>query len=197
MVRGRQVLMRLLVIYAVAMVGVLLLPVGGLMGQIVALTYWIGQGLGMPALLTPRWYEFGLNIVLFAVPVALAVLLWPRVQRWMWLVFAFLASITVELLQWVVLPRTGDPMDVVANVSGAMLGLAAMVILGLPEAMLAAEPSTVQVRDVPAAVRLRLEHRAAQQGRSLNNYLQNELVRIAGPHRPDERGVPGSGDPTG
>lgn len=194
MVRGRQVLMRLLVVYGVAMLGVLLLPVGGLMGRIVALAYWAGQGLGMPALLTPRWYEFGLNMVLFAVPAALAVLVWPRIQRLRWLLLACVVSVAVELFQWVALPRTGDPMDVVANVSGAMLGLAAMVILGLPEMMLTAEPSTVQIHDVPEAVRSNLEHRAAQQGRSLNSYLQNELVRIAGPHRPDGWGASGSGD---
>lgn len=177
--------------YAAAMAGILLLPVGTLIGVVVSWLHGLGAAVGMPAFLTHKWYEFGLNMVLFMVPTVLVVLLWPRVQRWLWLALALGLSVAVELIQGAALPRTADIVDVIANVSGAFLGLAAVAILGQPAA--AADPADILLRDVPQDVRQRLEYRAWLQGQSLGSYLTDELVRIAGPSpgdydAPDPRG---------
>lgn len=165
--------------YAAAMAGILLLPVGTLIGVVVSWLHGLGAAVGMPAFLTHKWYEFGLNMVLFMVPTVLVVLLWPRVQRWLWLALALGLSVVVELIQGAALPRTADIVDVIANVSWAFLGLAAVAILGQPVA--AADPADILLRDVPQDVRQRLEYRAWLQGQSLGSYLMDELVRIAGP----------------
>ena len=184
-------LARVLMVYAAGMFGVLLLPVGTLIGAVVMWLHGLGGAIGMPGFLTPRWYEFGLNMALFAVPAVLVVLLWPRVRRWLWLALALGLSVAVELIQGAALPRTADIVDVIANVSGAFLGLAAVAILGQPAA--AADPADILLRDVPQDVRQRLEYRAWLQGQSLGSYLTDELVRIAGPSpgdhdAPDPRG---------
>ncbi len=126
----RRVLGWLLAVYGAGAVVVLLFPVGLLLGRLVHGLYRLGLRIGMPASLGPRWYEFGLNVVLFAVPTVLAVLLWPHVRRWVWLGLAVGISLVVELIQGLWLPRTRDVVDVIANVLGAVVGLVAVTVLG-------------------------------------------------------------------
>ena len=122
----------LLAVYGAAMVVVLLFPVSGLLGRLVNALHRLGVRVGMPASLGWRWYEFGLNVLLFAVPTVLAVRLWPQVARWKWLALAFLISLAVEVTQGLALPRSADVVDVIANVLGAVVGLAAVAILTRP-----------------------------------------------------------------
>ena len=101
----RRILQRVFLLYLAAMLAVVLLPIGGLIDTVVNAIHAVGQGLGVPDVLTPRRWEFLLNVVLFAIPTALAVLLWPRVERWVWLAVAFGGSVLVELVQYLALPR--------------------------------------------------------------------------------------------
>lgn len=74
----RDVMMKLLIAYVGALLLVVFLPIGGFISRSVVWLHQLGERFGMPQFLTPGWYEFGLNILLFTVPASLAVLLWPR-----------------------------------------------------------------------------------------------------------------------
>jgi hypothetical protein len=141
----RRILQRVFLLYLAAMLAVVLLPIGGLIDTIVNAIHAVGQGLGVPDALTPRRWEFLLNVVLFAIPTALAVLLWPRVERWVWLAVALGGSVLVELVQYLALPRVADARDVIGNVSGAIVGLAAVTILSQPGRV----PGALLLQDTP------------------------------------------------
>lgn len=86
---------------------------------------------GLPeAFSTPERVEFGLNALMFSPLVFLAALTLPRHPWANWVVYAFVGSAAVELLQGVYLPpRSAQMVDVVANTLGALLGtLAALPI---------------------------------------------------------------------
>jgi glycopeptide antibiotics resistance protein len=81
-----------------------------------------------------RWYLAGLeseetvlqlggNLALFAVPAALAVVLWPALARPARLMAAALAAgSSIEVLQWLLpLGRVVSPLDAVLNATGAVL----------------------------------------------------------------------------
>lgn len=130
--RRRHLVYALLAISVVGLFGLVLLPVGNLLWRVVTWFHWAGQRLGIPKSVTPTWYEAGLNIVLFAVPTILALLLWPWVRRWVWVVLAFFVSLTIEQIQGLFLPRSKEVIDVLANTSGALLGIAIVSIITQP-----------------------------------------------------------------
>lgn len=179
----RRFIAFLLAAYGAGMLGVLLLPVGQLIGAVVGWLYRAGRSVGMPGFLTTRWYEFALNGLLFMVPTMLAILLWPQVRRWVWLVLGACLSAVVEVTQLLMLPRSGEIVDVIANTAGSASGVALIAILGWPKAKSAYNPVTsIHIDNVPENLRTRLECLATERGRSLDSFLLDELARIAGPH---------------
>lgn len=87
----------------------------------------LAQAIGLPYSTT--WVERGLNVVMF-VPLSLLgawVLGWWRVLDWALLGLA--ASLVIELVQHVAIPtRSGTTSDVVANTTGAVLGIGAALL---------------------------------------------------------------------
>lgn len=80
---------------------------------------WLGRV--APALNYTR-VEFGANILLF-IPFGLLVAQVLRARRYLAVALGFLASIGIELVQWLALPaRTPSIYDVLANTIGAALG---------------------------------------------------------------------------
>ena len=81
--------------------------------------------------------EFVLNAAMVAPPVLLASLLVPRHPWANWVVYGFVASCAVELVQGLYLPpRSAEFEDVVANTLGALAGaVVASLIHGLAEAV--------------------------------------------------------------
>lgn len=175
----RDVLMKLLIAYVGALLLVVFLPIGGFISRSVVWLHQLGERFGMPQFLAPGWYEFGLNVLLFTVPASLAVLLWPRVRRWVWIAVAFIASTAIELIQFAVLPRVADLTDVIANVTGAVVGIAAVTILSRPPAIARPGGRTIVLHDVPEDLLKELETQASRVGRSLPAHLHAELSRIA------------------
>ena len=137
----RRTLLHLLLAASVAgLLALVFLPIGGLLGRVVNWFHWAGGRLGMPASITPAWYEAGLNVALFTVPTMFALLLWPWVRRWIWVVMAFFVSLTVVQIQGLFLPRSKDVMDVLTNTSGALLAIAIVSILTQPRFALPPRP---------------------------------------------------------
>jgi glycopeptide antibiotics resistance protein len=87
---------------------------------------WL-QSKGAPAVLTaPGRVEFLLNTAMFAPVAFLAAVAFPRHPWANWVVYGFVLSGAVELLQGVYLPpRSAQFVDVVANTLGALLGAVA------------------------------------------------------------------------
>lgn len=85
---------------------------------------WLGS-IGFPAVVTePSRVEFLLNAVMFAPITFLAALTFPRHPWANWVVYAYLASAAVELVQGVYLPpRSAQFVDVVANTLGGVMGV--------------------------------------------------------------------------
>ncbi|MDJ1370121.1 VanZ family protein [Gulosibacter molinativorax] len=107
---------------------IVFLPIGWMLNRLIVWLYYAGKSLGMPGVVTLGWYEFGLNVLLFAVPVALASLLWRRVPWWVWPLLALVVSGGIEVVQLVFLPREFSLRDVVANTLGAVLGAAVVAL---------------------------------------------------------------------
>lgn len=112
----------LLGVSLIGLFAIVLLPVGHQLGQIVWWLYRVGGFIGVPSRFGPRWYEFGLNVVLFSLPVFLAALLWPSIKRWSWVLLGFGGSLSVEAMQFLFLPRTPEITDILANTMGAWIG---------------------------------------------------------------------------
>ena len=92
-------------------------------GVVDAVEAWL-QGVGAPAwVIASDRVEFALNVAMFVPVVFLASLVLPR-QRWAnWVVYGFVASCLVELVQGLYLPpRSAQFSDVVANTLGALIG---------------------------------------------------------------------------
>lgn len=89
---------------------------------------------GSPAVMTaPGRVEFVLNTAMFTPVAFLAGLTFPRHHWANWVVYGFVVSGAVELLQGLLLPpRSAQFVDVVANTLGALLG----TLIALPFAAL-------------------------------------------------------------
>ena len=112
--------MALLGVTMAGLFAVVFLPIGWQLNRLVVAVYYFGRRLGVPEFVTLEAYDFMLNMVLFAVPVALAVWLWPKVRLWVWVLGALVISVGVEVLQYMALPRDASWVDVASNVSGAL-----------------------------------------------------------------------------
>lgn len=77
----------------------------------------------------PEHYGSLLNVLLF-VPVAALLALVTRWAWWWVVLVAALGSGLIELAQWTWLPREGGWADVRANTLGAVIGVAAVSLLG-------------------------------------------------------------------
>ena len=86
---------------------------------------WLGyrlQDLGVRAATFPR-LEVVMNAVIVAPVAFLATSVWPRHGWRDWTAFGFLASLSVEAVQGLLLPdRQASFSDVVANTAGALVG---------------------------------------------------------------------------
>ena len=117
----------LLIALAVSLIGaaaIVFLPIGWSLNRFIVWLYYAGRGIGIPSFVTIEVYDTALNLLLFALPVALAAAVWPRVRWWLWALIALIASAVVELLQFAALPRDASAADVLVNTLGAVLGAA-------------------------------------------------------------------------
>ena len=111
-------------VYVVLLAMVLLQPVptvaSGTVGHVEG---WLTT-LGAPAAVTvPGRVEMMLNAAMFAPVTLLASLTWPRVHWANWVVYGFVGSALVEVVQGVLLSaRSAEFVDVVANTLGALAG---------------------------------------------------------------------------
>lgn len=126
----RAVLGTLLALSTIGLLAIVLLPVGHQLGLIVSWFYRMGTRFGIPHRFGPRWYEFGLNVVLFLLPLFLAALLWPSAKPSLWGALGFFASLCIEGIQFLFLPRSPDITDIVANTAGAWIGAVLAHALG-------------------------------------------------------------------
>ena len=89
-----------------------------------AFLLWLGRTI--PVLSYAR-IEFSANVVLF-LPLGVLVARMLPSRPWMAIVAGFLASICIELVQWIALPaRTPSALDVLSNTLGAAIGCLATV----------------------------------------------------------------------
>jgi hypothetical protein len=104
--------------YAAAVGVVLLSPVSpGAAVEMVSA--WVQGTLGL-SWVRQGWIEFGANIVLFLPLGFLLTALWRR--QWIGFVVALVVSAGAEIAQLALPARTAAPRDVLANVSGALIG---------------------------------------------------------------------------
>ena len=115
-------LVSLLVACLIGGVAIVLLPIGWTLNRFVVWLYYAGRSIGMPPFVTIATYDVALNLLLFALPVALAATLWPRVRWWLWAPIALILSATIELVQFAALPRDASSADVLVNTIGAVIG---------------------------------------------------------------------------
>jgi glycopeptide antibiotics resistance protein len=99
-------------------------PVSGSLTSIIS---WL-HAHGMPSFIGYNKIEFGANILLFT-PLGYILAAWTR-KWWHPLAAGFAASCLIELGQALLLPnRFASPLDIVANTTGAALGIVIHVIL--------------------------------------------------------------------
>ena len=126
---SRRPLLIALVISLIGAAAIVFLPIGWPLNRFIVWLYYAGRGIGIPSFVTIEAYDTGLNILLFAVPVALAATVWPRARWWLWALIALIASAAVELVQLAALPRDASVADVLVNTLGAVLGAGAAGLL--------------------------------------------------------------------
>lgn len=116
----------LLAVYLVGLAGVAFWPTPvdrPVAGRLQTLLFALHQA-RLPQLINYDFVEFASNILMFAPIGALAALAFPAFHRGRIVLSAFLASCAMELGQLTFLhDRVPSAMDIVANTSGAMLGV--------------------------------------------------------------------------
>src|SRR3546814_3602942 len=112
-------------IYLAAALVVLLSPVSP-EAIVAAVTTWLRDDAGLSSV-RQGWVEFAANIALFAPLGALVTLVFRR--GWAGVVVALVLSAGVELAQTLLPGRLASPRDVLANVLGAAVGAAAVLVL--------------------------------------------------------------------
>ncbi len=117
--------------YVAFLATVLLRPSGAQATGVVAKVAVRLVDLGVPATLSaPVRVEFMLNAVMFAPLTLLAALILPRHPWANWVVYTFVGSAAVEVVQGLLLPlRSAQFVDVVANTLGGLVGSFAALIL--------------------------------------------------------------------
>ena len=86
---------------------------------------WLVDEVATP--LGPDGVAAALNVLLF-VPIGALIALTRR-PRLLWLAPAL--SVTIELIQWLIPERNPDPLDVVLNTAGALIGYGMVVLTRL------------------------------------------------------------------
>ena len=122
----------LLIALAISLIGaaaIVFLPIGWPLNRFIVWLYYAGRGIGIPPFVTIEVYDTALNLLLFALPVALAAAVWSRMRWWLWALIALIASAAVELLQFAALPRDASAADVLVNTLGAVLGAGAAALV--------------------------------------------------------------------
>lgn len=122
--RLRPVVAALLGVYLLCLTFILLVPWGQVPTRGVSEVVLFARHLGVPeVLLLPTRAEFAANAAIVVPAVAAASWLRPRVRWSGWTAYAFLASLSVEAVQALLLPgRSATFVDVVANTTGAVAG---------------------------------------------------------------------------
>lgn len=119
----RRVAAVLLVLVVIAAALLVFLPIGWQINRfIVALYYFLAGNFGFTWISIDGWAVV-LNVALFAVPAFLAAIVWPRVKAWAWVVLWVAATIAIEAIQYVYLPRNASLVDVAANSIGGVIGV--------------------------------------------------------------------------
>jgi glycopeptide antibiotics resistance protein len=88
-------------------------------------------------------YEFGLNLLMFLPWGMLALFLLGRRRWWLAAAIGIALTLAIEIAQ-IPSPRISDPRDLVANTLGALLGIAAALLL------LAARRTTPAIHPAPS-----------------------------------------------
>ncbi len=129
--RLRPLLVALWLGYVAFLATVLLRPSGAQATGVVMRVAERLVALGVPAEISaPVRVEFLLNAAMFAPLTLLAALILPRHPWANWVVYTFVASAAVEVVQGFLLPlRSAQFVDVVANTLGGLVGSFAAVIL--------------------------------------------------------------------
>lgn len=113
------------VVLAAYLVGLILLvtwPDAWAVDRAIVRIYVFGLNhLGIPPSFGPPEWAVLLNVLVGIPPVAAVVVLLPRVRWWFWPVLALVLSLGVEFVQGYI-GRLRDPLDVVANTLGALIG---------------------------------------------------------------------------
>lgn len=116
----------LLAVYLVVLAGVAFWPTPvdrPVAGRLQTVLFALHEA-GLPILINYSFVEFASNILMFAPIGALAALAFPALHRGRIVLSAFLVSCGIELGQLLFLhDRVPSAMDIVANTSGAMLGI--------------------------------------------------------------------------
>lgn len=116
----------LLAVYLVVLAGVAFWPTPvdrPVAGRLQTVLFALHEA-GLPILINYSFVEFASNILMFAPIGALASLAFPAFHRGRIVLSAFLVSCGIELGQLLFLhDRVPSAMDIVANTSGAMLGI--------------------------------------------------------------------------
>lgn len=121
----RPVVLALLIASLIGGAAIVFLPIGWQLNRFVVWLYYFGrEQLGVPEWVPLLAYDFGLNVLLFFVPVLLLRLALPQIRGWWALAGAVATTLTIELVQGSFLPRQADWMDVAANTLGAVLAVA-------------------------------------------------------------------------
>jgi VanZ like family. len=117
---SRKLLAAALALCLVGVAAVVFLPIGWFLNRLVVRVYYLLLGLGLPV--TIFGVDLALNATLFAMPVILAAMIWPKVRWWVWPVASFLCAVVIELAQFIALPRNAEWWDITANTVGGLLG---------------------------------------------------------------------------
>jgi hypothetical protein len=129
--RGRKTATGALAVYCLLLLGVLLVPDGGLPSSSIGWVATVADRIGLPHwLLDAARFEFICNVLILVPATFLGAIVW-RAPTWRgWAAGGLVFSSTIELIQALFLPgRTGSMVDVVANTLGALIG-ALVVVLG-------------------------------------------------------------------
>lgn len=122
---SRRLALGALVLTLIAGAALVFLPIGWQINRFIVWLFYFNKRVFGFSLFTLEGYEFALNILLFAVIVALAQAVWRSVPWLVWVVAAAIASGAVEAVQLTVLPRDASMRDWVANSIGGVIGAAA------------------------------------------------------------------------
>lgn len=125
--RGRGPLLVALAVCVAGAAALVLLPIGWPLNRFVVWLFYAGRDAGSPDWVALEHYEIALNVLLFAVPVAFAAALWPRVKWWQWITAVAVVSATIEVVQLLALPRVASVGDVLANTAGAAVGVGVVI----------------------------------------------------------------------